>query len=328
MLSSECISFLKKVFGIVERYSGGNCQVKCPACLEVANKEGYTLNKRKLSININKNFIFHCWVCSYKGHFINLLKKYYDYEIVNEFIKLFCNNDYIKKVKQDNDIQLDKIKLPEDYRLIILNHKDKLGMEAYKYLLSRGLKEEDMWYFRIGISEEKGWRKRVIFPSFDENGELNAYCGRLIFDVPFGKYKDVIRGDKTELIFNEINIDWNNELTLCEGVFDLVKTNQNSTPLLGSMLRKDSYLLHKILVNKTPILLALDPDMAHKTMPVIIDMFLKYQHPFRVLRYCDYTDIGSMNKSQFEAIQSDAVVWERNDLIKHKIKSIHTRNLL
>ena len=43
---------------------------------------------------------------------------------------------------------------------------------------------------------------------------------------------------KSKIIFNELYIDWNEDLTLTEGVFDAIIAGQNSVPILGSSLKQ------------------------------------------------------------------------------------------
>ena len=69
---------------------------------------------------------------------------------------------------------------------------------------------------------------------------------------------------KKQIIFNELNIKWDEELTIVEGPFDLTKSNFNTTCLLGSSLNESYELFKKIVKNKTPVLLGLDPDAMTK----------------------------------------------------------------
>ena len=69
------------------------------------------------------------------------------------------------------------------------------------------------------------------------------------------KFRDLGRNDKCACGSGKkykkccINIDWSKELALVEGAFDLVKSNENSTCLLGSKLSEKSRLFLQIIKN-------------------------------------------------------------------------------
>ena len=88
----------------------------------------------------------------------------------------------------------------------------------------------------------------MILPSFDCNGNLNYYTARSIDTDIKMKYMNS-KVSKTEIIFNEINLNWQKEITLVEGPFDMVKCDDNSTCLLGSHLPVNSLLFQKITQN-------------------------------------------------------------------------------
>ena len=100
-------------------------------------------------------------------------------------------------------------------------------------------------------------------PSFDSDGVLNYYTARSIDNDGHKKYINS-KVKRKDVIFNELNIRWNEPLTLVEGPFDLVKCNWNATAMLGSYL-DESYLLFRTIVqNKTDVILAMDSDARTK----------------------------------------------------------------
>ena len=61
-------------------------------------------------------------------------------------------------------------------------------------------------------------RRRVIIPSFDSEGFLNYFTARAI-DESTRKYVNP-KVKRTDIIFNELNVDWKKELVIVEGPFD------------------------------------------------------------------------------------------------------------
>jgi DNA primase len=321
---ADKIEFLGRVFGQVDVFTKGNVQVKCPKCIEDHRKLGIPMRKRKLAINILKSDIFHCWFCGYRGRLIHVLKKYSSRELLIEYIKRFADVQTLT-VEDDGKPSKKDVKLPRDFRMLA-THKDDsdpILRQAHRYAKERGFTERELWYFKVGVSQDDTWRYRLLFPSFDNNGKINYIVGRSWLPNVKYSYWDT-EMNKKKIVFNELNIDWKKELTITEGPMDLVKCNDNAIPMLGSDLSRDSLLFAQIVKNDTPILLAMDPDMAYKKMPKVIDTILKAGNKIRVLSFGKYSDVGDMEKQEFMRRRGVAKIWNRMSLLTHKISAINS----
>jgi hypothetical protein len=108
-----------------------------------------------------------------------------------------------------------------------------------------------------------------------------------------------------DIIFNEPYVDFDKEVTIVEGVFDALKT-ENAIPILGSTIREASKIFKKIVKNDTPVLLALDPDVVHKSEK-IKKLLLKYGIEVREMKYNDKNrDIGEMSKKEVKEMTMSA----------------------
>ena len=76
------------------------------------------------------------------------------------------------------------------------------------------------------------YQHRVIIPSFDDEGNVNFFVGSSYTD-DWMKYKNP--QVSKDIIFNDLNIDWEDDIILVEGAFDAMKC-KNAIPLLGSTL--------------------------------------------------------------------------------------------
>ena len=94
-------------------------------------------------------------------------------------------------------------------------------------------------------------------PSFDDDGDVKLFYRAFVYTGDSYKYKNP-KASK-DIVFNELFINWNKDLNLVEGVFDALVAG-NAVPILGSTLRSNSDLVRKIVLNDTPIYVALDPD--------------------------------------------------------------------
>ena len=312
------IEFLKQIFGSIEiARDGVNVAVKCPACSDESSK-------RKFSINTD-TWKCHCWVCGVKGS--------NPYRIFKESISCevaeFFKGTFLKDVDFDNKLPIarEKVKLPEGFIPLFLDkrYSDPDVKKCLSYLRARGVSRRDLWYFKLGTSQSGRFRRRVIIPSFDSDGEINYFSGRSIDDVR-RKYINS-KAAKTDIIFNEINIDWNRELTITEGPFDLFKSNQNSTCILGSSFHEGTYLFKRVVANRTPILLALDRDMSVKSVKMA-ELLLSYDCRVRMINLGKFNDVGEMSKEDFLKARKSAVEWNRFLSMQQRISSIRTGSLV
>lgn len=311
---TEFLKFIKSVFGQYELSRNElDVAVNCPECIHS--------KKKKLIIQTIDNRC-HCWVCGYKARsLIHLLKKYATQEQQRIYLeKFYTGKRYLIESEQEKDISIvQPLELPEDFKLLLTHkHNNPNFLRALKYLTSRDISIDDIWKWKIGLSEDFRWKNRIIVPSFDANGKLNDYVGRSVLSNIFVKY-DSPNPDKLSTIFNEFNIDWTKRLVLCEGVFDAMKCGQNVVPLLGNELNEESYLFEKIIINSTPIALSLDSDMWLSKTPRLAKKIQEYNIDV-ILVQLNKHDPGSMSKQEFQDALKNAkpLCWQNN--IKNRLE--------
>ena len=309
---TDKLKFYESIFGR-GRISGNglNFDVRCPICAPTDP------TKKKLAIRTTDD-ANHCWTCGWKARSLApLLRKYGTQEHLNAYRELTGQGGRSDLVTAEVE-KVQKIELPKDFRLLTLaSEMDPDVKAAWRYVYSRGLTDRDAWYFKFGVSDEQRWKRRVIMPSFDSNGELNYFVARAVDKDKKPKY-DNPDVDKNPVVFNEINLDWNKRLVLCEGPFDMVKCPENSTALLGSDLDERHEVFNKILLHGTPVALALDGDMWQKKTPRIVKKLQEYNIDVVVVDVRPWGDPGSMSKAEFEKALSEAkpLFWEDRFLTK------------
>ena len=315
------ITFIRKAFGdVIIARDGANVAARCPKCGKS--------NKKKFSINI-ENWACHCWVCGIKGKDpYRIILQHIGPGLAQEFKLRFSFQKNSFENESQEIIKDERASLPENIiPLFGKNYtRDPDVRSCLEYLKMRGVTREDAWYFKLCSSISGKFRRRIIVPSFDFEGELNYFSARAIDSDVFLKYINS-KAKKKDIIFNEINIDWSQEVTLTEGPFDLFKCNQNATCLLGSKLSKNSYLFKKIVSNEAPILLALDSDM-RKDARKIADLLEKYNVDVRMIDLGKFQDVGEMNKKDFYVAREKASVWSREMSLRERIASIQTGSLI
>jgi len=310
-------SFLQAVFGsgIV---NGESIALTCPQCSKDRK------DKKKLIVKLADG-MHHCWVCGLKGKTLKYTVKKYAPEKYAQYQSIFQHIDAGDKVELE---EFSKIEIPKGFLLLAqnLNSIDPDVRSTIEYAYSRGLSKKDLWFYKFGTCKSGSFRRRLIMPSFDNFGNLNYYTGRSIDNDNHRKYFNA-KAKKKDLIFNEINIDWNKELTIVEGPLDLVKCDYNATSILGSFLNKNYSLFQKIVAHLTPIVIALDSDAQLKQQEICQSLH-SYGIKVRVLNIKNYEDVGEMTRAQFVKLKDSAKIWSPRDILKYKISSMRSGSLI
>ena len=103
--------------------------------------------------------------------------------------------------------------------------------------------------------------------------------------------------------------------------FILIKTNDNSTCLLGSSLTEDMRLFQQIVKNRTKINLALDSDVYYKTLK-IAKLLSEYDIEVDILDTRGHEDVGDMSRDVFDDLLNNTKKYEENDSLLSKIRSL------
>jgi DNA primase len=287
------------------RDHGSEILFKCPKCNH---------HKSKLSINLSKN-VFKCWICDYRGRSIRrVIRSFGSYTQLQKWDAIFGRQDlerfddlFAERSVERDDQTVD---LPEEFVSLCHDNIPKTGIYALKYLKSRGITKKDIVKWKIGYCFSGEYRNRIVVPSFTDDGNVSYFVARS-YNGDTYKYKNP-RASKN-IVFNELYVNWNEDLILVEGVFDAINAG-NSVPILGSTLRTDSSLIKKIVYNDTPVYVALDPDAAEKERKVIKTL-LKYDVELYKIDVSGYEDVGSMSKDVFEDRKQNATFIDRDNYL-------------
>jgi DNA primase len=284
---------------------GNELLFACPACNH---------HKRKFSVNLDKN-AYKCWVCDYRGRNIRrVVRRFGSYTQLQKWDAITNRSDLERFadlfMAPESGESPQKLELPSEFVSLCHSNIPATGLYALRYLESRGITKDDIIRWKIGYCFSGEYRNRIIFPSFDNDGDVNYFVGRSYSGDSY-KYKNP-KASKN-IIFNHLYIDWNKDLTIVEGIFDALVAG-NAVPILGSTLRSDSELIREIVKNDTPVFIALDPDAADKERRVIKTL-LKYDIELYKIDVAGYEDVGSMPKSIFEERKNNAVFIDNDDYL-------------
>ena len=210
----------------------GQISVDCPVCSYTIKGLDKLDGKGNLEINYQQH-VYKCWACAEThgthGHLGKLIDKFGNKKD-KKIYKLIRPDEFEKKEKVYK-----KLELPKEYKKFDEVHPLHIPRkEALNYLKKRGITDEIIEKYQIGLCLEGEYSGRIIVPSFDKKGELNFFVSRSWNPRSKLKYKNP-EASKDFLIFNESLIDWKKDIYLVEGVFDSFFLD-NSICLLGKFL--------------------------------------------------------------------------------------------
>ena len=226
-------------------------------------------HKPKLQINI-KTQKWHCWVSNQGGHnLFQLFKKLKaSKEHFDELVDLVGDTKYRKY--ESKEVSKEVVRLPKEFLSLTYKNPSPVYKHAMFYLSKRGITYEDILKYNIGYCDDGIYSNRVIIPSYDSEGQLNFFVGRDIFDSKM-KYRNC--STTKNIIGFDLFINWDEPITLCEGVFDAIAIKRNAIPLFGKTVSK--ILMKKIYEKQVKsIYILLDRD-AIKDSIKMVDDFMK-----------------------------------------------------
>ena len=258
MINYDLLHLLEQVLGKGRKTSGDNYSFFSPFVSHY---------KPNLEINLapnskNQNF-WHCWISNEKGRTIQSLFKRIrvdrqHYETLNRILKTKALHTWKDSTKKE-----EKLRLPQEFvRLTDFGSIRDITIamqikQALSYLKSRGILSTDIFRYNIGYCPNGTYGGRIIVPSYDENLKLNFFVSRTIFEDVNSKYKNPPIS-KNVIGFQSL-INWDEPITLVEGVFDAISARFNPIPLFGKIVQP--LLKEKILIRKPPkVIVALDSD--------------------------------------------------------------------
>ena len=309
-MRGEKLKIIKDVLG--RSYQSGHEQLfRCPFCNH---------HKMKMSVNVDKS-VFKCWICDKSGRDLGYLvrkfgtreqrdewSKYDDQVEITDFDFLFAEPD--APVEQ-------RIDLPEGFVSLASRTPPEGAQTALRYLTKRGVTKGDILKWKIGFCKDGEYAGRVVIPSFNENGYANYYVARS-YGSEWPKYKNPPAS--RDIIFNELYVNWDEDLVIVEGVFDAIKAG-NGIPLLGSTLREGSALFQAIVKNGNRVYLALDEDASKKTRS-IIRLLQRYGVEVYEVDTSGVEDVGDMSKKDFQSRKDNAAIVEKDNYLLQRLFAI------
>ena len=229
----KIITILDSALGVGSSLKGNEQAHHCPFCNH---------HKKKLQVNLDTQR-WHCWVCDSKGRSISSLLRKLNVDLRDISVVKDVYGDEPEYDSKEEYVA--KLQLPKEFKQLYFKPTgiNPSYNQALHYLNKRGITKADIVKYNIGYCDGGLYGGRVIIPSYDDNGDLNYFVARSFYEDDKMKYKNppVSR----DVIVFENMINWNEPITLVEGVFDSFSVKRNVIPLLGKFLL--SKLKNKIM---------------------------------------------------------------------------------
>ena len=226
-------------------------------------------HKPKLQVNIVTGK-WHCWVSNAGGH--NLFQLFKKLNATNDqFTELRGMVDETSYGYESKEVKKEgKVELPKEFLSLVYKHPSPVYKNAMMYLHKRGITYEDILKYNIGYCDQGLYTNRVIIPSYSEDGQLNFFVGRDIFESKM-KYRN--SPTPKDVVGFELFINWDEPIVLCEGPFDAIAIKRNAIPLFGKTIL--SNLRRKIIEKKVKqVYISLDRDAFQDSLKMVED-FMK-----------------------------------------------------
>jgi len=268
----------------------------CPFCKH---------HKPKLSVNIEKD-VFKCWICdTYGKNIFFIIKRFGNHRQVDQWSVIdgredLCDFESIFFGKEQGKLE-QIVHLPDEFISLTKKKLPLSAIQASNYLIKRGITQEDILKWKIGYCVTGEYQNRIIIPSFNERGNINYFISRT-YTNDWMRYKNppVSR----DITFNELSIDWREDVIIVEGVFDAIKAG-NAIPILGSTIREKSNLFQKIVEHSPRLFFALDADAEKKSIS-IMRKFINYGLQVYKVKVPEDKDVGDMSKEEFNCLKESA----------------------
>ena len=138
-------------------------------------------------------------------------------------------DDYVVYSKDTEDEKVE-LRLPNEFQSLLKEPKgiNPLFRKVKEYARKRGISEGDIKRYNIGYCDSGHYTNRIIIPSYDRDNRFNYFIARSVFDEEKFKYKNPPVSKNVIMFENQIN--WDEPITLVEGVFEIYVGEENSNP--------------------------------------------------------------------------------------------------
>lgn len=303
------IGILDDTLGVGSSLKGDEQAHHCPFCHH---------HKKKLQINLETQQ-WHCWVCDAKGKRISSLlrKLHVDSKQLQKLYEIY-GDDYVVYSKDSEEEKIE-LRLPSEFKSLLIEPKgiNPTYRKVIYYAKNRSITIDDIRRYNIGYCDSGLYAGRIIIPSYDSDNKLNYFIARSVFEEETFKYKNPPVSKNVIMFENQIN--WNEPITLVEGVFDALAVKRNVIPILGKFIPKKlmNNIYHKQVKS---INILLDKDAQDEALRYVVQLGNQGIKVRNIIP--SDKDAGEMGFSKVNQILKESKETDFSDVIKQKLFNI------
>ncbi len=306
---NKVVNALSNVLGNGVTLKGNEIAYYCPFCNH---------HKPKLQVNTETQK-WHCWTCNSGGKKLtSLLRKLdVDRKTISIIREIYGDSNWTPQ-QEDAETKV-FISLPNEFISLVEEPKgfNPEYKHALHYLTQRGIDIKDIVKYNIGYCKDGLYARRVIIPSYNSDGSLNYFISRSYYPEEKMKYKNP--PISKNIICLESQINWNEPIILCEGVFDAITIKRNAIPLLGKFPSKQ--LVEKIFMNGVNnIIISLDNDAINEALKAA-EYFRKNGINVKMM-YLKDKDASEMGYEKFYEELKKTKEFSSEELLLNKISQL------
>ena len=244
----KAYNYFKSTYGLSQSTKGWYA-LDCPFCL----------GKKKSAVHFDYELV-KCWKCLYRGYLINFVMEIEGLEyasaimVIDRYEEIDIDFDVLQGIHTDKIV---KISLPKTFRTIMAE-TGTLGIRARRYLLHRKFDINYLDSRGVGFCNDGQYCGYIVVP-FKRRNRLYYFVGRSFMNhrIKYLNPKTEEYGiGKSELLFNEDELEINDTIFITEGIFDAL-TLKNAVAILGLSL-SDQQKSKILKSNCAKVVIALD----------------------------------------------------------------------
>ena len=303
------VSTLSNALGSYSNLRGNELAFYCPFCNH---------HKQKLQVNTETQK-WHCWTCNSGGKKLTSLLKRLDVDrkTISIIREIYGDSNY--NLQNEDEGTKVFIQLPKEFISLVEEPKgfNPEYKHAIHYLNERGITQKEIIKYNIGYCKEGLYSRRVIIPSYNCDGQLNYFVSRSYYPEEKMKYKNP--PISKNVICLESQVNWNEPIILCEGVFDAITIKRNAIPLLGKFPSK--LLVEKIFMSGvSDIIISLDNDAINEALKAA-EYFRKQGINVKMM-YMKDKDASEIGYDKFYEELKKTKEFSSEELLLNKIMSL------
>lgn len=211
--------------------SSGWFQYNCPLCAENGKTEDI-----KFHLGVHPGHgRYNCVRCDSRGRLDHLLRKLgADSKVIKGSLDAL-RDQIVSNFAVETPV-MEEILYPENF----YPWDHPYGMQAFSYLLSRGIPANEIPSYRVGYCTDGKYGGRVIFPVFDFFGKLVFWQGRLIDNVKGAqRYMTPPGGPRKHVLFNLTNAVKYDSVIVTEGPISAMAAGVNAVCSFGKQVTQE-----------------------------------------------------------------------------------------